>query len=171
MNINPIFQQHLRFTYAHFSHKKSIIHGLPHWQNVWHNAIYLSEKESIDPLVPQLFAISHDFQRLNDSIDPQHGPRAARLLKQNKLLQEMLTPQQHKDLLYACQTHTGGNRAPNLVVGVCWDSDRLDITRVGKMLDVQYLTTETAKDIAVSFAAEDEWLAYRRELPSIYNLL
>lgn len=171
MQISPVFQQHLCFTYKHFTHKNSIVHGLNHWQNVWHNALFLSEKEGVDALVPQLFAVTHDFQRLTDSVDPQHGPRAARLIQNNKALQQALTAQQLKDLVYACQTHTGGKRAPNIVVGICWDADRLDITRVGIRLDAQYLTTQTAKAIATSFDAEDELIFYKRKLPYLRDLL
>ena len=117
------------------------------------------------------FAISHDFQRRTDSIDPQHGPRAAKKLKANPKLCDALTEEQLNDLVYACQTHTGGRKAPNMVVGICWDADRLDIGRVGIMPDPQYLTSETAKEIAISIKAEEELLLYRRRLPSLRRLL
>ena len=47
MKIDPVFCQLLRFTHQNFSLKGSRIHGLSHWQNVWHNAIFLSEKEGL----------------------------------------------------------------------------------------------------------------------------
>ena len=128
-------------------------------------------KKGVDSLVPQLFAISHDFQRKTDSIDPQHGSRAANRLKTNKSLCDALTEEQLRNLIYACQTHTGGKKAPNLVIGICWDADRLDIGRVGIMPEAKYMTSKTAKKIATSFDAEDELWAYRRRLPSIRECL
>ena len=110
MEVDPVFRTLLAYTYRHFSFTDSIVHGLPHWQNVWHNALYLSEKEGVDSLVPQLFAISHDFQRRNDAIDPQHGLRAAEKLQGNPILEDALTTEQFWNLRYACQTHTGGKK-------------------------------------------------------------
>ena len=79
-----------------------------------------------------LFALLHDSMRLNDSIDPEHGPRAAAFageLHAEGVLHA--TPGQLELLQYACFEHTNGLVSSDPTVGVCWDADRLDLPRVG----------------------------------------
>ena len=56
----------------------SHIHGELHWRTVGANGLWLAEPlDGADSLVIFLFALLHDSMRINDFIDPEHGPRAA----------------------------------------------------------------------------------------------
>ncbi len=55
-------------------------------------------------------------------------------------------------LIYACANHTYSDKKDPLfvdrIVQICFDSDRLDIGRVGFEVDVKYLATDFAKRLA-----------------------
>ena len=52
-------------------------HGVAHWARVLENGLRLAEQTGANVEVVQLFAVIHDSRRLNESTDPEHGPRAA----------------------------------------------------------------------------------------------
>jgi uncharacterized protein len=132
------------------------IHGWNHWLRVCENGLYLARHNGADPLVVTLFAFTHDMARLNDSFDPQHGPRAAKRIThdlQGKFFQ--LTPEQLDWLVKAVKLHTFAKTMAELTVMTCWDSDRLDLGRVGILPEPSRLCTDAAKDpetIAWAFA-------------------
>ena len=51
-------------------------------------------------------------------------------------------------LEFACEEHTSGGVSSNPTVGVCWDSDRLNLWRVGMRPDPRWLSTAPAKEPA-----------------------
>ena len=59
-------------------------HGPGHWARVEAHALLISQSLGISPLVPVLFAWVHDSQRMNDDVDPWHGLRAAKFVKENR---------------------------------------------------------------------------------------
>ena len=57
------------------------------------------------------------------------------------------------DLLYeAIHDHTNVNSHSNLTIGSCWDSDRLDIGRVGREPKVKFLNTVTEQHDSIILA-------------------
>jgi len=135
------------------------IHGWDHWVRVYENGIHLAKQNGADQVVVTLFAFTHDMARWSDHIDPWHGARAARRIKddlQGKIIQ--LSPQQLAWLVDAVSLHTRGLTAGDLTVMTCWDSDRLDLGRAGIHPAQHKLCTPQAKDPATI-----EW-AYRRSL-------
>ena len=124
----------------------SHIHGELHWRTVGANGIWLAEPlGGADTLVIFLFALLHDSMRLNDSIDPEHGPRAAAFA--GELHAEGVLPAgeaQLELLQYACFEHTNGLVSSDPTVGVCWDADRLDLPRVGIQPDPARFSTARA---------------------------
>ncbi|MBE0697206.1 MAG: hypothetical protein IH586_09805 [Anaerolineaceae bacterium] len=121
--------------------------------------MHLARQNGADPLVVAFFAFTHDMARINDRIDPQHGPRAAqRILNdlQDKFIQ--ISPQQLSWLVEAVKLHTYGKMQSSLTVMTCWDSDRLDLGRAGIYPAQKKLCTEAARDRATI-----EW-AYERSL-------
>lgn len=136
------------------------IHGLPHWERVLANGLRLATTTGADPVVVEYFAALHDSRRFNDGYDPQHGPRAAELVRE--LAAEVpallpLTESQIELLAEACRTHTSGTATEDPTVGTCWDADRLDLLRVGIRPDPRYLVTEAARDPAVIAWATRGW--------------
>jgi hypothetical protein len=52
------------------------------------------------------------------------------------------------NLARACETHVGGKRPDNYLVGVCWDADRLDLSRFHWDIDQDLISTRTGRRIA-----------------------
>lgn len=123
------------------------IHGKPHWSRVWTNARMLCNEMQLDPTVPCAFSFLHDSQRFDDGIDIDHGDRAVewilKLYRSGQL--PHLTLPQLDLLIEAIAGHSHGQTDAHPIVQVCWDSDRLDLGRVGTIPDPQYLCTEVAK--------------------------
>ncbi|MCO4836223.1 MAG: hypothetical protein KC481_21425 [Acidimicrobiaceae bacterium] len=120
-------------------------HGVAHWARVLENGLRLSEETGANIEVVQLFAVLHDSRRQNEVTDPQHGPRAAELALQ--LRGSVIDLDDHAlDLLNrACHGHTHERTHPDVTIQTCWDSDRLDLGRVGITPHPSRLCTEVAK--------------------------
>ena len=121
-------------------------HGVHHWQLVaWTGAQLLPDVVEADPDVVFCFALFHDSMRLNEYADPEHG------LRGGELALELLKDWPHLDqfrletLADACARHTGGETSSDPSLAVCWDSDRLNLWRVGYRPDPTYLSTEPSK--------------------------
>ena len=120
-------------------------HGLSHWGRVLENGMRLAEIEGGDRVVITLFAIFHDACRQNQSLDPGHGDRGAVLA--DVLLRDNpeINSSQLNLLTTACRQHTDGQTEGDLSIRICWDSDRLDLARVGILPDTRFLCTAAAK--------------------------
>lgn len=122
------------------------LHGLNHWGRVFENGITLGLKQGGDLQVISLFSVFHDACRINQAVDPGHGSRAADLAYNLLRSDQLLTPSQLDQLLFACSHHTSGRTKGDLTVQICWDADRLDLYRAGIYPDAKYLCTPSAKD-------------------------
>lgn len=128
--------------------KYSSVHGPEHWARVERNGLYVAEKTGANKMIVQLFAVFHDCMRLNDSIDPGHGRRGAEYATQIK--DELIDIRQDDfdKFYYACEWHTDKVTADDITIAACWDADRLDIGRVGFILDVRFMNSKPAQEIA-----------------------
>ena len=140
-----------------FSLKLNGAHGVYHWHRVYKNALKLAEYYNIESRVFMLFALFHDSRRANEDIDPRHGSRGAkyaRLLQNRISVLKELNEIDFTLLEYACSSHTKIDTehllVDNLVANICWDADRLDIGRVGFIVDPKYLCTDYAKELVNS---------------------
>jgi uncharacterized protein len=124
------------------------IHGFNHWQNVDDSARLICEDSQADLVVVRFFAFLHDAFRVNDGSDLDHDPRSADNL--DKLPEELsiLRPDQLNLLEYAIRHHTDGNTSEDPTIGACWDSDRLDLGRVGIIPIDRFMSTQAGKEIA-----------------------
>ena len=119
-------------------------HGVIHWSRVYDNGVKLAEQDGVNIRVVQLFSIFHDSRRRNESSDKEHGRRGANLAV---TLREYV-PLNDADfslLITACELHTSAVTHENMTVQACFDSDRLDLGRVGIIPDPKYLCTPLAK--------------------------
>ena len=106
-------------------------HGVGHWARVLENGLRLAAGTVANVQVVRLFAVFHDSRRINEGTDDGHGERGADLAAE---LRGSLfdLPDADFDLLYeACVAHTDGMTEADITIQVCWDSDRLDLGRVG----------------------------------------
>lgn len=106
-------------------------HGVAHWARVLENGLRLSEETRANVEVVKLFAVLHDSRRVNENFDPDHGPRAAEFAKTLRGRHFDLTDHEFNLLHCACEGHTHELTHPDITIQTCWDSDRLDLGRVG----------------------------------------
>ncbi len=133
-------------------------HGLSHWARVLENGLKLAEFEGGDPTIISLFAIFHDACRHNQARDFGHGARAARLAEELLSNHSLVSPEQLELLLKACREHTNGRTKADISIQICWDSDRLDLARVGIKPHPRKLCTRTAKKTSILAWANDRAL-------------
>ena len=107
------------------------VHGPRHWARVERNGLFLAPSVGANVRVVSLFAYLHDCRRLNDGIDPGHGPRAAKYAETIREGLSDLTDGDFEILRKACDGHTRRRKTDDPTIAVCWDSDRLDLPRVG----------------------------------------
>lgn len=128
-------------------------HGITHWARVLENGRRLAPMASADLVVVELFAIFHDSRRMNESIDHGHGRRGAELARALRGQAFELDDERFALLELACNEHTAGFTDADPTVQVCWDSDRLDLLRVGIRPSLGRLCTQTARsDVVLEWA-------------------
>ncbi len=123
------------------------VHGAGHWARVAFHGRRIAGELGVPSRVPRLFALLHDSQRCHEGRDRDHGPRAAKFVRQ--LQEEGLLDLTQEDLdllVMACEGHSEGMCEAPLMVQVCWDADRLDLGRVGIRPDPGRLCTMPARD-------------------------
>ena len=123
----------------------STIHGEDHWMRVLYNGRMLAKETGANLNVVELFALIHDCQRDNDDYDLEHGRRAAEYV--NDIYDKWLdiNGKEKELLIEACKYHSDGLIDADITVQTCWDSDRLDLGRVGIYPSPERLCTEPAK--------------------------
>lgn len=141
-------------------------HGVAHWARVLENGLRLSEETGANVEVVSLFAVLHDSKRLNEASDPEHGPRAAEFATELRGSLFDLGDHEMKLLYRACHGHTRERNHPDVTIQTCWDSDRLDLGRVGIMPHPSRLCTEVAKRPKTI-----EWADERASLGFVPNLV
>ena len=120
-------------------------HGVAHWARVLENGLRLSKETDANIEVVQLFAVLHDSRRQNEVTDPDHGPRAAEFAMALRGSIFDLGDHEFRLLYKACHGHTHERTHTDVTIQTCWDSDRLDLGRVGITPHPTRLCTEFAK--------------------------
>ena len=125
------------------------LHGPVHWRQVESNALQLAAGNGANETLVRLFAVYHDAKRENEGYDPQHGYRAADLMLEH-LEQNVFTLDDAdvQTLVTALQLHNDGKTSDDLVIGTCWDADRMDLRRVAIKIDAKYMSTKLGKAFA-----------------------
>lgn len=124
-------------------------HGITHWARVLEIGRRLVEQTGADLQVVELFSVFHDSRRMNEAVDRGHGRRGAQLARQMRGNAFDLDDGRFELLEYACNEHTSGLTTADRTVQVCWDSDRLDLLRVGIRPHPRLLCTEAAQEAAM----------------------
>jgi uncharacterized protein len=120
------------------------IHGANHWARVLHHGKNIGALRKADLIVVELFGFLHDSCRLNDGRDPQHGARAAEFAHGIHGDYFQLNAKQLDKLCYAMTHHSSGEVSTDATIQTCWDSDRLDLGRVGIFPSPKFLSQEAS---------------------------
>ena len=121
------------------------IHGPKHWARVLKTGLEIAKASGGDLEVVRLFAWFHDSRRENEDWDPAHGLRGAELARSLRGRLIHLSDTRFDLLFRACRDHTDGMTSDDPTIGACWDSDRLDLGRVGTEPDPRYMSTKYGK--------------------------
>ena len=156
--------------------KNSFIHGSPHWSRVFYYGHLLSELNDYDKENIAFFSIFHDSKRINDGDDPQHGLRGAEFFRTfDKIIQ--IKPEQKEIIYESCKVHNYLKQADSLEVGLCLDSDRLDLWRVGISPNDEYLHLKQAKTDKIKnftydfmYDNQNQTLLSDKIIASVYDL-
>ena len=134
--------------YVHSSWTLGCVHGLEHWDRVYDNGQKLLTPE-VHSIVVELFAYLHDSCRVDDYTDIHHGKRAAEWIKtlRHTYLKE-LSDEDFDLLCEACRLHTTTHKTGDPTIDACFDSDRLDLWRVGIIPDPKRMATEIGAQLA-----------------------
>ena len=142
-------------------------HGIAHWARVRDIGLKLAPLTGADTLVVELFSVFHDSRRVNENTDVGHGLRGAELMRQLRDSFFNVTNDQFRLLYDACALHTDGLTEGEVTVQTCWDSDRLDLMRVGITPETQYLCTDAAKEPEmIDWACERAFKGFRPAVAS-----
>lgn len=151
-----MIQQILEKIKSDTTSNRQSIHGDGHWWRVSQLGKLIAQKEQIPERIPVLFGYFHDCQRLNDTHDPEHGPRAAQYVADFPPELLGLSGAEANQLMLACHYHTHECETDYPVIHACWDADRLDLTRIGALPDPNRLFTDTAKQMALDIRAKHQ---------------
>lgn len=121
------------------------VHGMSHWARVYETGQRLAAGLNEDLEVAALFALFHDSRRVNERIDYGHGQRGADFAATLRGSLIHLSDDRFERLYFACVHHTDGMTEADPIIQICWDSDRLDLARVGVFPSPWLLCTEAAK--------------------------
>jgi len=105
----------------------------------------------------RLFALIHDSKRQNEENDPDHGQRGADYAGELRGQLFQIPDEDFELLQLACRMHTSGHQHENPTIGTCWDSDRLDLGRVGMIPHSDYMSTEFGREI-VDYGTITPWI-------------
>lgn len=141
MNLKPLLQAIL----SEYSLPLTGYHGIAHWARVLENGLRLCETTGANLRVVSYFAVLHDSRRENESHDPDHGPRAAEYAVRIRERHLNISDEEFALLKRACEGHTHELTHPDVTIQTCWDSDRLDLGRVGIVPHPTRLCTAAAK--------------------------
>lgn len=130
----------------------SPIHGETHWRRVAALGLEIGAGGPVDAELVLLFAITHDSMRLSDGLDPDHGPRAAVFVGELDL---GLSDDRQARLEGALAAHSLGTTSRDPTIGACWDADRLDLYRLGRIPLDDLLSTARARSPAMHARARE----------------
>lgn len=141
MNLKPVMQAILE----DYALPLSGNHGVAHWARVLENGLKLAEATGANVDVVSLFAVFHDSRRINECTDANHGLRGADFAAEVRGRLFEISDHEFNLRYRACEGHTRERTHPDITIQTCWDSDRLDLGRVGITPHPSKLCTDVAK--------------------------
>lgn len=125
--------------------RSSPLHGEAHWRAVAAIGFRLAEirdGQAADREFILAFAMLHDCRREDEAWDPEHGLRAAKMMKGSRAAARIFGPAKMEHLVFAVMTHDIGlPDFENPDIGASWDADRYALVRLDIRPDQRYLSS------------------------------
>lgn len=119
----------------------SPLHGDAHWRAVASSGLDIADADAgVNRRLVVAFGLIHDFQRIDDGWDEEHGARAANAIGRLKSLPAMLSRTEISKLKTACEDHEKGFVSEDPAIGACWDADRVNLWRIGVKPDPAFFS-------------------------------
>lgn len=155
VDLTPLLAQTFDFARRNFRLDPRGIHGVAHWEGVrrWGHVLLEGEGLATDDnrLLVDLFGLLHDVAREHDGRDRFHGQRSGRLVRGLPFLADL--PEEFRTTLSAaCFGHVGGTSPPSTLIGLCWDADRLDLSRFYWRIHDDCISSATGRRIAAELS-------------------
>lgn len=139
------FEQVRNIAFKHMKLKKGL-HGFGHIERVVEYAKLIAKKECPGKYEDIIVgAYLHDVGRIDDSENNEHALKSAEIAE--FLISRHWPWLDKKKIVEAIKYHADGDVTDDHVIGAIWDADRLDLDRIGKVIDCNLLSTKTAKKI------------------------
>jgi len=128
---------------------QDIVHGTRHWTNVFTNAYHIIENspEVHNQLEEYLlgaflFALFHDSKRKDEGLDLLHGYKGGAYFLEMVIKHNIeISPTIQTKIYRAITNHSTEIKSGISIISVCYDADRFDLFRVGKIPKIQYFST------------------------------
>jgi putative nucleotidyltransferase with HDIG domain len=124
----------------------SELHGLSHLREVSLLAGQIATEAGADVETAMVGGFLHDCGRMNDGGGNQHATDSAELAE--PVLKERFPHLDAKRVLEAIRRHADGLTTNDPIAGAVWDADRLTLTRLGRPVREDLLSTEAGKRMA-----------------------
>ena len=124
----------------------SELHGLSHLREVSLLAGQIAAEAGADVETAMVAGFLHDCGRMNDGGGNRHARDSAELAE--PLLKECFPHLDAGRVLEAIRFHADGLPAEDPIAGAVWDADRLTLTRLGRAVREDLLSTESGKRMA-----------------------
>ena len=148
------------FCVSRWPEKMGATHGIEHWDRVamFGKMLY---QEGADKDVIACFAYLHDSERKDNGIDMEHGLRASLFIDtiRDSYLKS-LSDEQIETLKTACEMHTVVPRTGDITVNICFDSDRMDLLRVGILPVPERMATKRGAELVANPNYSDDYDLY-----------
>ena len=152
-----LYQNHIsKIKISIFPNNDDDVHGYVHSLSVERNMMILCKQLNYGwGWGMWIFAYYHDILRLNDGADPDHGKRAADLLRGIRANGNLNSvPIGLIDsICFACENHSTMLRSGDQLTDICFDADRLDLMRVGIKPDPKMMATHIGAHYAENYEA------------------
>jgi putative nucleotidyltransferase with HDIG domain len=129
---------------------ESELHGISHLRQVALLAGQIADEMGEDVEAAMVAGILHDCGRVDDAGGSQHAIDSAKLAE--PLLKRFFPHLDAERILSAISLHADGLVTEDILAGALWDADRLTLTRCGKKVKLEMLSTEPGKIMAKEIA-------------------
>jgi len=123
-----------------------VLHGISHLRRVSILSGRLASTVGEDVEMAVVMGFLHDCARRDDKSGDDHARDSAILAR--RLLKRFYPHLDAERMCRAIARHADGEVSDDMLFGCLWDADRLELKRINREIDLELLSTETARRLA-----------------------